>query len=157
MTAAADALARDVEGIYKILQLPVVTNTQLVPLPRHILHVREARLITAQIRLRPMNIGDVGSLPSDDYGMRVENQFWTSKGVPRFFVRDYDRRGVLLAPIPTSDDTIEMQCTTSIGAPLERARSLKKRLTMRSSSEWKVTTTRRPPGLSARSAACSVT
>ena len=34
-------------------------------------------------------------------------------------------------------------------------RSAKKRLTMRSSSEWKVTTTSRPPGFSARSAANS--
>src|SRR5436190_1142912 len=33
------------------------------------------------------------------------------------------------------------------------ARSLRKRLTSRSSSEWKVTTTRRPPGASTRSAA----
>ncbi len=34
------------------------------------------------------------------------------------------------------------------------ARSTKKRLTIRSSSEWKVTTTSRPPGTSRRSAAC---
>lgn len=118
MTEAADAVARDVEGLYKIAQYPVVAGVQLVPLPKSILHVREARLLTAQLKLHPRNIDDVASLPSDDYGFRVESQFWTSTGVPRFFVRDYDRRGILLSPIPTSNDTIELQCTTTLGAPL---------------------------------------
>jgi len=118
MSEAADAVARDVEGLYKIARYPVVAGEQLVPLPRSILHVREARLITAQLALRPRNIDNAASLPSDDYGLRVESQFWTSTGVPRYFIRDYDRRGILLSPIPTANDTIELQCTVTIGAPL---------------------------------------
>lgn len=119
MTEAGDAVARFVDGIYKILQLPLTAGVQLVPLPKHVLHVREARLVTAQLRLKPLNINEAANMAGDDYGIRVQNQFWTMTGVPRYFVRDYDRRGILLAPIPTSADTIEMQCTGTLGAPLQ--------------------------------------
>jgi hypothetical protein len=118
MTEAADAVARDVEGLYKILQLPVQANVQFVPLPRNVLHIREARLLTAQRRLRPKNANQVTQLPVDDYGMHLNSDFWTSTGVPNYFVRDYDRRGLLLAPIPSAVDTLELQCTTTLGAPL---------------------------------------
>lgn len=121
MTSAADAVARAVEGIYKIVEITLVANQQAYTLPRNVLHIREARLVTADRRLRPSNADVATRMRGDDYGELLNNQFWSATGVPSCYVRDYRKNALLLSPIPTTADTLELQCTATVATPLAAA------------------------------------
>jgi hypothetical protein len=118
MTTAADAVARAVEGIYKLVEIPLVVAQQAYTLPRNILHVREGRLITAKRTVHPANANKAVHARTDDYGEVVNTSFWTATGVPQWFVRDYKKGSILLTPIPSAVDTLELQCTSTLGTPL---------------------------------------
>jgi hypothetical protein len=49
MTAACDALAKLTDGIYKVLELPIVSGESVISLPRTVLQIREAKLVSNDV------------------------------------------------------------------------------------------------------------
>jgi hypothetical protein len=118
MTQAADAVAKSTASLFKTLTLTVTGGTQTISLPRHVLDIRAARLVTADIELVHKNTGD-RMVGSSDYGtIRLVSDMFNSTGTPRCFVRDYDRKLLRLVPTPVDDDTLELQCVVTISTPM---------------------------------------
>jgi len=117
-TEAADMLSKDVGGRYKILTFPLSIGVQLVPLPRSVLHIRQARLVTFGHTINPANADDRTTRWENDYWEFLNSAFWTARGTPTVYVRDYNSSGLLLAPIPAQVDTLELQCAVTQGVPL---------------------------------------
>jgi hypothetical protein len=111
MTAACDAVAKGTDGLYKILQLPVVAGEDTISLPRHVLNIREAKLVTADVPVTQRNANEIryDNYPRDDYGVCVRGPT---------FMRDYERKAIVLNPEPTDDDTLELQCTVTLSVAL---------------------------------------
>ena len=122
MTEALDALLKDTDHKYRVLSLPVVAGDPLVALPRRVLKIREARLVTADRSIRALNANAPGLVMSTmDYGMgtpEAVTSMFTNTGTPTVYVRDYDTGYLRLVPIPIVNDTMEIQCTVTIGEML---------------------------------------
>lgn len=120
MTEAADAVARETLGLYKLVQVPVRAGVQAYTLPLYVLEIRNVRLISAGRTLCQHNINEYGVIGDDDYGQQVVGSanVFTVRGTPTQYMRDYDTRAIRLIPIPTVDDTLELQCAVTIPAPL---------------------------------------
>jgi hypothetical protein len=120
MTEAVDAVAKQVQTLYRLIRLPVVATQQVVRLPKSVLDIRSARMVTAGNTLLPQNANQALYAPRDDYGMvaTVTPGFFTDTGLPRNYVRDYDAHALRLVPTPTVDDTIEIQCDIVPGTPM---------------------------------------
>jgi len=125
MTEAADAVAKAVEGIYKVLQFPITPAAVVVPavpvqisLPRNVLHIREAKLLALGTYVNMTRADDHVIAAYDTYGPPVRNSALLTYGVPTELVRDYYNRAFYLLPIPNITDTLELQCTVTIGTPL---------------------------------------
>lgn len=125
MTEAADAVATDVEGIYKVLQFPITPAAIVAPpvpiqitLPRNVLHIREAKLLSLGTYVAMTRANDHVIAAYDTYGPPVRNSALLTYGVPTELVRDYYNRAFYLLPIPNITDTLELQCTVTIGVPL---------------------------------------
>lgn len=118
MTEAADAVARKTNSIYKTFDLAVTANSNEIALPATILDIRLARLLTQNVVLDDLAQNRMRDGGCWDYGTFLQNGTFTAKGRPRNYVRDRERRVLVLVPIPTLDDTLELQCTVTISTDL---------------------------------------
>jgi hypothetical protein len=111
MTAACDALAKLTDGIYKVLELPIVSGESVISLPRTVLQIREAKLVSNDVPVVQRNANERrwDTYSRDDYGSCVRGPTYT---------RDYERRAIVLYPEPTADDTLEVQCTVTTATAL---------------------------------------
>ena len=120
MTDACDRLARDTNGLIKLLTVPYVVGQSIITLPRHILHVYSARLLSSNRVLKPRNVDSMEAMAISDYGIRGVglDQMFNSHGEPRVFVRDYDQKGIRIAPLPQRADSLVLQCSMVPAVPL---------------------------------------
>lgn len=105
MTVACDALAKDTQGVYRVLRLPVTAGTATVRMPPNVQHIRDARLVSAGIRVTQIDLMDTWLGPST--------------GIPRSYCRDQLARQLILLPAPALNDLLELQVTVSISMPME--------------------------------------
>lgn len=105
MTVACDALAKRTQGLYKTIPLAITPGEAWVKLPSYVQHIREAHLLSRNTRVVQTDAADV--------------DFASPSGVPRLFIRDYDRRSLRLLPAPAAPDTLEIQASVSITMPME--------------------------------------
>ena len=105
MTVASDALAKDTQGAYRVLRLPVVAGVATLRLPPNVQHIRDAHLVGSNTRLTQIDFNDTWLGPSS--------------GMPRSFCRDVIARQLLLLPTPAADDQLEIHVTVSISMPME--------------------------------------
>lgn len=105
MTVACDALAKDTQGVYRTLRLPVTAGTATVRLPPNVQHIRDAKLVASNTRLAQIDLMDTWLGPAS--------------GTPRSFCRDLLARQLLLLPTPAADDQLELQVSVSISMPME--------------------------------------
>lgn len=120
MTAAVDRWAKDTEGLFKVFQLPVVAAQQFYTLPRYVFKIREMRLITANVYLYQRNVDAFMFEKRDDYGrvlIGYGSIFTATGGPPREYVMDYQTNKVMLIPIPSTADTLEIQCVSTVAIP----------------------------------------
>ena len=121
MTVAMDALARDAQGLQRVLRLPVVANEPTVPLPRQVLEIYVARLLIDGREVHPANTNDTALTCTSDYGVYHHGfqGMFKSTGTPDYYIRDYQQQALHLMSIPVKDDTLEIQCTVTIAVPVE--------------------------------------
>lgn len=121
MTEATDALLKQAGVQNKVLRLPFTSGNPLVKLPRKILHILAARVVSTNRALLAANTNDTAFGFNDDYGLRTAGHgaMFEGSGHPASYVRDYETRALRLVPAPNFDGEIEIQCTTTLGAPLE--------------------------------------
>lgn len=125
MTLAADRVAKDVEGLYRIWQFSSAANEQVVRISRNVLHIRLIRSRTTGRELDHINLNDAAGRPYEDYGMQVTGAgVFTAKGTPTAYFRDYDNSAIRLGPIPAVSDDYEMQYTAKPGVPLTAGQPL---------------------------------
>lgn len=115
MTEAADAVASDTLGLFKVLELPVVAGEPLVSLPRSVLDIRHARLVSCNREVKEENTNAPTYSVDSDYGLRSTPSMFGHTGRPRVFVRDAERKALRLVPTPVENDTLELRCATKPG------------------------------------------
>lgn len=118
LTEGLDRFAKDTLSLYKVWRNTFVAGQQDIDLPSYILHIREARVTAAGAPVTALRHRNANEGP----GMRQDYGSWicdTGRGTPTAFVRDYERRAIKLYPVPATDGAIELQCTVTIGAPLD--------------------------------------
>lgn len=121
MTGGCDALAKVLGVLYKTLRLPVTAGVQALPLPAYVTNIREARLVNKNDPVRQVNANSQNFGYRDDYGLKTYGSaaMFEGSGTPNSFVRDYERKAILLVPAPNEDDVLELQCETTISLPQE--------------------------------------
>lgn len=121
LTEACDALLKGTGRMYKTLRLPFVVGQAIVPLPASVLHIREGRLVGRGTPVELRNANERHNPAERDYGLGgVEHDaMFASQGTPCSMVRDYENKALRLLPIPNAPDTLELQCTATIGAPID--------------------------------------
>lgn len=120
MTDACDRVARDTKGLVKLLTVAYTVGQSLIPLPRHVLHIQNVRMASNNRELKQFNIDDTSAMAISDYGIRANSfdQMFASNGEPRVYVRDYDQRGIRIAPAPQRVDSLIMQCSIVPAVPM---------------------------------------
>lgn len=116
MTEAIDMVSKIVCGRYRIYQLPVVANQSAIYVPRAVLEIRSARLVTAQLTLIEGNANSYVYRGVDDYGREIisgQGMFSATGSPPTTYIRDYQANCIRLVPIPTTNDTLEVQCNVT--------------------------------------------
>ena len=121
MTEACDATARKTKVLNKVATWAFAAGDEVVPLPRHVLHVQSVRLASNNRELSPRNINempDIGLVR--DYGLQPSgfSPVFNASGNPRVFIRDYDNRALRLVPTPAAADSIIVQCWITIAVPM---------------------------------------
>lgn len=119
LTEASDKLAEDTDGLYALVTVPVIAGTAVVPLPKHVLKIRSARLLSTGRAIFGSNT-NAGTTIGDDYGRITASELFDSNaGTPRTYVGDYDPGAIRLVPIPDANDELELQCTVKLEFPVE--------------------------------------
>lgn len=120
MTEGFDALLKQANVQTTVLRLPFTADVPTVPLPRSLLHIRNARIVGGG-RVDPMGSMERAATRSNDYGQASSGSdpMFTGSGVPQKYVRDYERRSLRLVPIPNTDGTLEIQGTTTVSLPMD--------------------------------------
>lgn len=119
MTAAVDALAKDTDGLFKLVRLPYTASSSVVLLPKYVLHIRHARDITNERDLTPCNTDGVMSTDTSDYGrFDTQNSMFQGTGHVTHYVRDYEKKHLRLVPIPATAGELELQCTVTLQLPM---------------------------------------
>lgn len=118
MSEAADAVARGTLGLYKTVVLPIVATQNIVSLPLYVLQIRSGWLTTAGYDVNPVNQFESSRYVRDDYGLHVVGHYRSATGRPKLFIRDMVRKAIVLIPIPTESDTLELQCSVTLSTPL---------------------------------------
>lgn len=119
MSEAADKVAKDVEGGYRLINLPITAEDYLFRLSPNVLHIRGVRVLSTGKMLTPANYNSLGNNITSDYGITVTNVVIGRTGSLCYYVRDYAPGKLLLVPAPVADDTLEIECTTTQAIPLE--------------------------------------
>lgn len=121
LTGACDALAKKLGVLYKTLRLPVTAGVQALSLPAYVTNIREARLVNGNDAIKQVNANGQNFGYRDDYGLKTfgSNVIFEGTGQPTAFVRDYDRKAILLVPTPVENDILELQVETTISLPQE--------------------------------------
>lgn len=117
MTEAADAVASDGLVLSKIVTLAFDAGAETIPLPASVLHINSARLVSTNQVLRELNTNEAAQLTTTDYGV-VRHELFESSGTPKNYTRDYDKRALRLTPTPEAADSLELQCTVTLAAPM---------------------------------------
>lgn len=119
MTEAVDMTAKATLGLNRVLHIPYDVAQAVVPLPANVLHINTALLVGARRALHEVNSEEWVSGPSD-YGACSHQYAFAadSQGIPRSYLRDYERRALRLIPIPIAADTLELQCTVTLATPM---------------------------------------
>lgn len=115
--SAVDALARIAFGLSEVARIGFAAGASYVNLPKHILDIHSARLVSANVPVVQRNTSQLGGTPVCDYGIQhagVPAMFNGTLGVPREFVREYDTSRLYLVPGATDADTIELQCSATL-------------------------------------------
>ena len=121
MTSIADKLAKKTASLYRTIELDVIADEPLVELPAYVQEIRSVKLVDGGRSLDQRNANETFDGITTDYG-RISATFadaFDTTGEPDCFVRDYDEGALRLVPIPTDDDTLEIQCTVTIEALFE--------------------------------------
>lgn len=126
MTAACDRLAKDTEATFKTMLLPVRTGEAVVRCPAYVTEIRSARLVNRNQFLSQANANSSDYGMARDYGIVQYGApaMFDSSGVPCVFIRDYEAKALRLVPIPAEDDTLEIQCATTVSMPQEEGMPL---------------------------------
>jgi len=119
MSLAVDKLAKDTEGLYRIVQTPVTTGEQIVRLSPSVLHIREIRVLSTGLFLTPANINQAAFRTVDDYGVKLANGAFSKTGPLSNYIRDYQKSALILVPIPAADDALEIQYTATGVIPMD--------------------------------------
>lgn len=122
MSEAVDAVANKTDELYKIILLPVISGSNLVPLSHTVLNIRNARTLSNDFTLVQKNLDsphDYWSPYYTDYGSRIFNEMFQTTGFPREYVRDYQRSALWLMPQPVANDTLELQASVTLSVPLQ--------------------------------------
>lgn len=119
MSEAADKVAKDIEGGYKLINLPITAGDYLFRLSPNVLNIRAVRVVSNSKLLTHANYNELGNNLTSDYGLSVTNVVIGRTGSLMYYVRDYAPGKLLLVPAPNVDDTLEIQCTTTQAIPLE--------------------------------------
>lgn len=115
--AAIDKTAKETLSLHEVLTLTLTASQPLVVLPRRVLHIRGARLGSNNLPVRELNLNEHPHGIDDDYGHTVPSAsalFSSPPGTPRWYVRDYDPRGLYLCPASAEDDTLIAQCSVTV-------------------------------------------
>lgn len=118
MSEAADKVAKDVEGGYRLTNVAITALEPLVRISPNILHIREIRVVSDGKMLTPMNYNEATNQLTSDYGIAVTNVVIGRTGSLMYYCRDYAPGKLLLSPAPVVDDVLEIQCTVTIAIPL---------------------------------------
>jgi hypothetical protein len=121
VNSAVDALARATFGLNEVARIGFAAGATFVTLPKHILDIHSARLVTANRAVVQRNVGQVGTTAVNDYGIQhteAPAMFDTALGVPREFVREYDANKLRFIPGALDADTLELQCSVTISRSL---------------------------------------
>lgn len=127
MTEAFDALMKDANVVDKVLRLPVGAGQHLVPLPRGVTHIHAAHGYqdvppVERWKLLPASCAPGSNIVVDDYGLHVLgtiSAFFGREGQPTHYMRDYDAKGLRMSAARTEPYVIELQCSMTLGAPME--------------------------------------
>lgn len=124
MTEGFDTLLKKAEVKYEVLTLPFTVDVPTVALPAKVLHIRSMRIVGGG-EVSPRAMFEV-SAPVDDYGLQLSgpSAMFEGSGTPCIYVRDYEKRGLRLVPIPNASGSLEIQCTTTISAPMQAGTAL---------------------------------
>jgi hypothetical protein len=108
-------------GRYKTLQLALLPNQAVYPLPMYVFDIRSARTLVYGQSLVEHNIDEYAGYKVWDYGMPLVGStgVFTATGVPIQYMRDYDARAIRLIPIPIAADTLELQCVIGVATPMQ--------------------------------------
>jgi len=107
MSDAVDATARETKGLLKTLRLPVVPDEPVVGLPRTVIDIRDAWLDSDGRQVAASNSHEL---------LRYNHVH--SRGRPRHYARDRERKAVVLSPTPAVADTLVLQCSVIPGVPM---------------------------------------
>ncbi len=119
MTEAADAVARDTKGLYKLYELAVTAGESKVVLPRPLLELRLARLVNQNRIVFDANQNEIAyGTYVCDYGHWFTSAAFNVNGVPGAFARDRIKKVLVFDRIPTKNDTLECQAIVTIATPL---------------------------------------
>lgn len=93
-----------------VCRVPIAANQALVALSQLVTKIRRAELAATfrPVRVTTLAEMDEGQITGRDYGLSVPTQWRTATGEPRFAVEDYEPGKLLLAPIPTAADTLNL-------------------------------------------------
>lgn len=113
MTEALDQVSKGTGGRYRVYQFPVVAGQATIGIPRALLNIRSARLLTAKVTVQEANANDYLFRVRDDYNkplIGAQGMFDATGSPSDCYIRDYDANQIRLVPIPATDDTLEIQC-----------------------------------------------
>lgn len=122
MTAAASRLAKDTDGLFKVVRLSYTADDPVVILPSYVMKIREMRDVTFGRKLIQYNANSVESSDESDYGTHTlgSSAMFDTTGQPAAFVGDYEKKHLRLVPIPTTDGVLEAQCMVTIQKTIEQ-------------------------------------
>lgn len=122
MTEACDAVARDTNTQYRLISVNYTAGDGVVALPSYVHEIRSIRDADRSVVLEQVNANAPALAQGDDYGQSLGTNvmFGVSSGQPRAYVRDYDARAIRLIPTPSADGTLEIQCSVTIAARLQK-------------------------------------
>ncbi len=105
LTEASDALAKATNALRETITIPFVAGDRTVPKPKRVLHIYEARLVTAD------QLVDVNNA-------NTAFRRFSNTGRPREIYRDHDRNKIRFYPTPTQDDSLEIVCSSTLSKPV---------------------------------------
>lgn len=120
MTHAADAVARGTLQLYKTVVLPVVAGENQITMPASVLYAQgDGWLVTGRRYVRESNAQELlRGIPVCDYGQWISGGGLEATGTPARYARDMRRKSIVLAPTPTENDSLRIECVVTVATPM---------------------------------------